>query len=537
MFARWPIRNMILFGVALLIAMIGTLCFSGLYGLYAYGDFVDTLRYVEEFRLANEVEQAAGRLRVDMASWRASKSGEASFEEFAPQLSFEKLPKLRQEVTDVRVAIAAYRDHQALARKNHNAELFGGSIREQQALWGVEQALDQLDDDLDGLPFRTDQTAQLELMKAACRGMHERADEVPRLLQADMMAKVDQVRERYRTFIRLAWTALISTGLGVLLIIRLVMKSILRPIRDLAAGSRRIASGEYRHHVEVIGHDEFSELARALNEMTDRFLLVRDDLDQQVRQRTAQIVRGERLAGVGFLAAGVSHEINNPLASIAMCAESLEGRMVGAESVDQLDAERQEIAARYLSMIRSEAERCQHISQKLLAMSQIGDARREETDIHQLVKEVVDVLRTLNPHRPCPIEVDCNVEAFASVDAGEIKQVMMNLLTNALEHLDDDGHVEVTIKVESKHLLIYVKDDGVGMSNEVLEHLFEPFFTRRLNGGGTGLGLSVAHRIVSAHGGDIRADSAGPGKGSEMCVKLPRRRASFGLARDKRSAA
>ena len=95
----------------------------------------------------------------------------------------------------------------------------------------------------------------------------------------------------------------------------------------LVKGSRRVAAGEFGYRIALQTHDEMAELADALNDMTARFQAIRDDLDRQVQERTKQVVRSEQLASVGFLAAGVAHEINNPLASIAMCAESLESRL------------------------------------------------------------------------------------------------------------------------------------------------------------------------------------------------------------------
>ncbi len=107
---------------------------------------------------------------------------------------------------------------------------------------------------------------------------------------------------------------------------RLSYRWIFRPLRMLIAGSRRVAAGEFGYRIRLDTDDEMAELAKALNDMTARFQEIRDDLDRQVQERTKQVVRSEQLASVGFLAAGVAHEINNPLASIAMCAESLEGR-------------------------------------------------------------------------------------------------------------------------------------------------------------------------------------------------------------------
>ena len=109
--------------------------------------------------------------------------------------------------------------------------------------------------------------------------------------------------------------------------IRLFYNWIFRPLRVLVDGSRRVAAGEFGYRIMLDTDDEMAELADAMNDMTARFQAIRDDLDRQVQERTKQVVRSEQLASVGFLAAGVAHEINNPLASIAMCAESLEGRI------------------------------------------------------------------------------------------------------------------------------------------------------------------------------------------------------------------
>ncbi|GAI27346.1 unnamed protein product, partial [marine sediment metagenome] len=137
-----------------------------------------------------------------------------------------------------------------------------------------------------------------------------------------------------------------------------------------------------------------ADLGQALNDMTARFQEIRDDLDYQVQLRTKEVIRSEQLASVGFLAAGVAHEINNPLASIAMCAESLEAR-IGSD----VDA----VASRYLQLIQSEAFRCKGITEKLLDFSRVGEVRRQVTALGALVHDVVDMLRhvgyyLLTPH-------------------------------------------------------------------------------------------------------------------------------------------
>ena len=109
--------------------------------------------------------------------------------------------------------------------------------------------------------------------------------------------------------------------------VQLFRKWIARPLATLVEGSREVAAGKFDHRIRLDSDDEMGELAEAMNAMTARFQEIRDDLDRQVRERTKQVVRSEQLASVGFLAAGVAHEINNPLASIAMCSESLESRL------------------------------------------------------------------------------------------------------------------------------------------------------------------------------------------------------------------
>jgi two-component system, NtrC family, sensor kinase len=276
--------------------------------------------------------------------------------------------------------------------------------------------------------------------------------------------------------------------------------------------------------------------------MTARFQDIRDDLDGQVQERTRQVVRAEQMASVGFLAAGVAHEINNPLASIAMCAESLESRImgqggqvhfsadessaIGAGSpkngpVPSLDQEQQEVIAHYLQMIQSEAFRCKDITDKLLDFSRIGPVTRQRTDLGELVQGVIEMVRHIGKYQRKQIEFECDRPVVASVCAAEIKQVVLNLLTNALDSLDENGIVQVEVAARNGLAEIIVRDHGCGMAPEVLKHIFEPFFTRRRGGQGTGLGLSISYRIISDHSGTIEGHSEGVGQGATFIVSLP----------------
>ena len=233
--------------------------------------------------------------------------------------------------------------------------------------------------------------------------------------------------------------------------------------------------------------------------------------------RTREVIRGEQLASVGFLAAGVAHEINNPLASIAMCAESLESRLVPAGTSDS----EAKVTRRYLELIQAEAFRCKGITEKLLDFSRLGERKRQATALAALVGDVAEMLRHVGRFKGKAVEIEPGQDVLVMANPQELKQVVLNLLVNALDSVAEAGRVVVAARKSGGEAVLTVTDDGCGMDEEVLEHLFEPFFTRRKSGQGTGLGLSIVHRIVTDHGGRIEATSPGLGQGSTFRVTLP----------------
>ena len=296
----------------------------------------------------------------------------------------------------------------------------------------------------------------------------------------------------------------------------------------LLNGGRTIARGDFEHRIDLDGNDEISELASVLNSMTARFLEIRNNLNEKVQQRTREVVRSEQLASVGFLAAGVAHEINNPLASIAWSAEALESRLheilhsYAQPSPTPDSANEIDVLRKYLKRIQDEAFRCKGITEKLLDFSRLNDSQRKQpTDVTELIDDVIALVQHLGQYRNKRIDFSSRPELIASVSPTEFKQVVLNLLTNALDSMNDGGCVRVRLSSLGQTLQLLIEDDGCGMSEEVLRHLFEPFFTRRRDGRGTGLGLSISYRIVQDHGGAIVPHSAGPGKGSRFEVTFP----------------
>jgi signal transduction histidine kinase len=275
--------------------------------------------------------------------------------------------------------------------------------------------------------------------------------------------------------------------------------------------------------LKLNSNDEMAELADSFNQMTERFQANTRDLDRKVRERSKQLVRSERLAGIGFLAAGVAHEINNPLQAMGMAGESLQSRMV--ELLADAPEADQSIVHSYLSLIQSEADRCQQITRKLLDFARGQQVTRMRFDLTQIIREVLSMVQHMSKFQNRKIEFPQERPCYVEVNGPEIKQVVLNLVANALESMDEKGSLRISLSEEMDQVVLVFEDNGCGMSRDIIENLFEPFFTQRRDGKGTGLGMSISQRIIGDHGGTIEAKSDGPGKGSTFLVHLPRRAA------------
>jgi signal transduction histidine kinase len=337
----------------------------------------------------------------------------------------------------------------------------------------------------------------------------------------------DSIQDRIHDAKRYYTTSLIivltTSGFGVLLmasLLRFFYGWVFYPIRDLERGAHWVAQGDFEHHIDVHSGDEMEDLAAAFNYMTSRLEEMYRDLEHQVNERSRQLVRSERLASVGFLAAGVAHEINNPLASIAFCSEALESRMTNLVAKSPKDGD---VMIKYLKMIQNEAFRCKDITGRLLEFSRTGERRRELADLEKIVQSVVDMVQHLPNSKGKEIDFAPESSPTAWINAQEIKSVVLNLVVNALDSMDESGKLSISLHQRAGMAEMVFADTGCGMTPEVLDNIFEPFFTRSRTGKGTGLGLSISHRVISQHGGEIEAHSLGANQGSTFTVRLPSR--------------
>jgi two-component system NtrC family sensor kinase len=312
--------------------------------------------------------------------------------------------------------------------------------------------------------------------------------------------------------------AVVVLGAVVLGIVQ--YQGVVSPLQKLTDGVRRLAAGEFQQRLAVKGSPEFAGLAGEFNRMAGELDEFYHRLEQKVTQKSRELTRTERLASVGYLAAGVAHEINNPIGIIAGYAEYSLGQLKQQPATAQ-----NEDLSKSLEVICDEAFRCKQIIGQLLSLARPGEGKRGRVDLGKVARDVRAAVGGLRDFKDRNLTVTVKDEEALAVIAAEaeMKQVVLNLTVNALDAVGSGGKVEVEVSRNGQWVELRVRDDGRGMSPETLEHVFEPFYTekRGAHRPGTGLGLSISNAIIQSHHGHISARSAGVGEGSEFIVQLP----------------
>jgi two-component system NtrC family sensor kinase len=503
---RLPIRHKLLVGLSLVVVMMLTLLGGSIYGLHAFHSSI--LKLTDQLR---ELGASAQLLRtvVQLESGRDD-----------TPLGRDQL---RRHALDARAALGQYCDQLKANASRGNRD----DVRDELGLAFA------IDDDLTAILNQLAPGTTVEpLLPGTRRNLNRGAGapltlparidrlnrhvmSLPNILHRDFFAVLSSSRSQFESSRWIVWVSALAVLAMLGALMMLVSRWVLFPVRLLHRGVRHVAGGDFGYRIALNSGDEMQALATAFNDMTDRIAATYADLERQVQERSRQLVRSERLAGVGFLAAGVAHEINNPLASIALCAEALERRLGTLEGPD---APR---VRDYMRMIQDEAFRCKRITEKLLDFSRCGEIQRSRTDLVGLVQGVVEMVQHMGKYRGKAIAFQPRESVVAHADPQEIKQVVLNLVVNALDSMEPGGTLRIAARHADGMAELTFADDGCGMTPEVLENIFEPFFTRRRGGKGTGLGLSITHRIVSQHGGEIAASSPGEGRGATFVVRLP----------------
>lgn len=513
------------FGVTMLFFIVSVLSIASFQGVLKFRKLTKNIKArATELPLAANLSLEVNRFSSTV--WRIPKGSIQSASQVRISLPSDILPRVRYEdqLHFVRLSISAYEER--LKKQQTNDSRLGGIEEETVMVEKMRAKLRSIDELVTCQEWNFGGQQLVEALDDELFELQKISSELPTLLKARMDEFSTQARTEYHTWIALTGiTSLCAFGLIMLTFTRF-RESIFQPLQQLLAGTRKVASGDYDYRIKLDSDDEVAELADSFNLMTANFQSIKSDLNQQVQERTKEVVRSEQMASVGFLAAGVAHEINNPLNTIAWSAESLESRlhemlMDRFDGAGSFTPELMEEIKKNLRRIQDEAFRCKGITDSLLDFARLGDATKAPCDLRELVESVVEMIRPLGKYRLRNVEFECSQTVRALVNPQEMKQVSLNLITNALDSVPDGGHVRVILTNEAGHAVLTVKDDGCGMTDEVKQHLFEPFFTRREQGMGTGLGLSITYRIVEEHGGVIEPHSDGPGLGSTFIVRIP----------------
>lgn len=331
---------------------------------------------------------------------------------------------------------------------------------------------------------------------------------------ASVDARIAEVRVH---FFRIAVVAAFAS----LLLAALVARRITGPLSRLTEGARAIARGDLRQEFHVPGSDEINTLAKAFNDMAQSLERKREELteknlalhqaNEELQQMQEHLIRNERLAAIGQLAAGVSHEIDNPVGIILGYAELL------LDDLPMGDARRDDVLA-----IIDECQRCKRITGGLLGFARSASVCREEFSLNALVRETLESLQPQKLFRYIGIAFQPAAEAVPIIgDADQLRQVFINLLLNAAQAMNGHGQLTVAIERQAATALVRVIDSGPGIAQELREKIFVPFYSTKAPGQGTGLGLPICRKLVEDHGGAIWLDAVDGEGGARFLIRLP----------------
>ena len=254
------------------------------------------------------------------------------------------------------------------------------------------------------------------------------------------------------------------------------------------------------------------------NEQNRALLFLRDVTDKRLQEM--QLMQAEKLSSIGVLAAGVAHEINNPLSSVAGYAEALLRRFKEEHS---LAADpRLEDFPKYLQVIVRESYRCKGIIDCLLSFSRKSDCSVCNVNINEILNEVLELVRYKSRYEKVEIRTNLQSDLPDVIgDPAELRQVCMNLLINAHQAISGTGLVEITTKTAMQSMVMFqIQDSGCGITKDAIDQIWDPFFTTKNVGQGTGLGLAITYNIIKRLGGDISVESQ-VGKGSKFTIRMP----------------
>ncbi len=516
---RWKdisIRNKILFSysaIFLLFILLGINEFYGIKQIRAKIREIDARNFAginlinsieKEFLIINYRQHRAEYLGNENALKGAKKELEISFDKvFRFIMEYEHLPNKLNEILTVKVLLQEYRNT-VFKEINSLASAEADSTKNKKNLLSGRLLI--------GLK---------DLRDNNIKNFYLGFNHIDRLL----------INSRANYFL------LMSVLIGILVFLKYIfIKTIVKPIENLMAGMRKLSGGDSRYKIGIQSNDEigslhngFIDMAAQLKQLYSILQKERDDFENRVRARAkaleelqSQFLQAEKMAGIGQLASGVAHEINNPLTGVLNNVQLI--KMMIAEKKDFSFEEFREL----LDAVEESALRCKKITESLLGFSHASMGEFKAISLNAVIEKVcglidneiklqnILLIRELQPDIP-------DIKGEFQL----LQQVMANLISNAKWAIEKKfGKTGGIISIKSEHILnnafvnVYVTDNGVGIADEKIKKIFDPFFTTKQVDEGTGLGLSVAYSIIKKHKGSISVESK-INEGATFKVSLP----------------
>jgi signal transduction histidine kinase len=328
---------------------------------------------------------------------------------------------------------------------------------------------------------------------------------------------IDNLLTKSMYLLLVSLTTILTTGI---IINTRLARSIVRPIRLLEKFTQRVATGDFSDPPVIEGSNEITALSTALNQMASRLKDTVNSLELAItnlHDKQGQLVEAEKLASLGRIAAGVAHEINNPLAIINEKA----GLMQDILQLSGDFSHKEKFLAQIDGIINS-INRCRTITHRLLGFARRVEVKVEPFELNEAIHETVTFLQ--NDVASKLVRLDLNLSGDIPEirsDKIQMEQVFLNLIKNAVDAVAEGGIITIsTSQSDDRFVRVRISDNGPGIPTEMISHIFEPFFTTKERGKGTGLGLFVSHAILKKLGGKIQVQSE-RGRGTTFLIDIP----------------